>query len=166
MLSKLTQIPFNGTNFINTGLTQRIFSVWPVVGEMEMHSVANLATLQTPLATFSPKHSGYTFVLSVCVFPGNRTHDLCTANVMLYHWATWTRMFWRRAVLSCKNVNSFVSVNCSVQRKRSNENLVFLFHVSNRHEQVLWKTSITFETCLVFMLYVDYGFNNNKHTFA
>ncbi len=28
------------------------------------------------------------------------------------------------------------------------------------------KTSITFETCLVFMLYVDYGFNNNKHTFA
>ncbi len=37
---------------------QRIFSVWPVaqpvVGEMEMHSVANLATLQTPLATFFP----------------------------------------------------------------------------------------------------------------
>ncbi len=35
---------------------QRIFSVWPVaepvVGEMEMHSVANLATLQTSLATF------------------------------------------------------------------------------------------------------------------
>ncbi len=26
----------------------------PVVGEMEMHSVANLATLQTPLATFFP----------------------------------------------------------------------------------------------------------------
>ncbi len=29
------------------------------------------------------------------------------------------------------------------------------------------KKSMTFETCLVFMLYVDYGFNNNnKHTFA
>ncbi len=27
----------------------------------------------------------------------------------------------------CKNVNGFVSVNCSVQRKRSNRNLVFLF---------------------------------------
>ncbi len=26
----------------------------PVVGEMEMHSVANLTTLQTPLATFFP----------------------------------------------------------------------------------------------------------------
>ncbi len=26
----------------------------PVVGEMEIHSVANLATLQTPLATFPP----------------------------------------------------------------------------------------------------------------
>ncbi len=40
----------------------------------------------------------------------------------------------------------------------------FFFHVFNRHEQVLWKTSMTFETCLLFMLYVDYGFNNNKHT--
>ncbi len=50
------QIHFNGTNFINAWLTQRIFSVWPVaqpvVGEMEMHGVDNLATLQTPLATF------------------------------------------------------------------------------------------------------------------
>ncbi len=50
------QIHFNGTNFFK--LTQRVFSVWPVaqpiVGEMEMHSVANLATLQTPLATFFP----------------------------------------------------------------------------------------------------------------
>ncbi len=36
-----------------------------------------------------------------------------------------------------KNVNRFVSVNCSVQRKRSNGNLVILFNVSNRHEQVL-----------------------------
>ncbi len=54
----LTQIPFNGTNFINVRLTQRVFSVWtlaqPVVGEKEMHSVANVATLQTPLATFFP----------------------------------------------------------------------------------------------------------------
>ncbi len=58
VLSKLTQNNFNGTNFINTQLTQRIFSVWPmaqpIVGEKEMHSVANLATLQTPLLTFFP----------------------------------------------------------------------------------------------------------------
>ncbi len=44
------QISFNGTNFINLRLTQRVFSVWPVaqpvVGEMEMHSVANLVTVQ------------------------------------------------------------------------------------------------------------------------
>ncbi len=36
---------------------------------------------------FYPKrltvHSGYTFVLSVCVFPGNRIHNLCAANTML-----------------------------------------------------------------------------------
>ncbi len=43
---------------------------------------------------FYPKrltvHSGYIFFLSVCVFPGNRTHNLCAANAMLYHWATGT----------------------------------------------------------------------------
>jgi len=54
----LTQIHFNGTNCINAQLTQCVFSVWPVarpvVGEMEMHRVANLATLQTPLVTFFP----------------------------------------------------------------------------------------------------------------
>ncbi len=25
---------------------------------------------------------------SVCVFPGNRTHNLYAADAMLYHWAT------------------------------------------------------------------------------
>ncbi len=38
------QINFIGTHFINARLTQRVFSVWPVaqpvVGEIEMHSVA------------------------------------------------------------------------------------------------------------------------------
>ncbi len=52
----LTQIHFNGTNFINVRITQHAFSVWPmaqpVVGEMEMHIVSYLATLQTPIATF------------------------------------------------------------------------------------------------------------------
>ncbi len=40
----------------------------------------------------SDLHSGYTFsfFLSVCVFPGNQTHNLCVANAMLYHWATGT----------------------------------------------------------------------------
>ncbi len=55
-VNALTQINFNGTNFFNARLTQRVFPVWPVaqpvVGEMEMHSVDNLATLQTPLAIF------------------------------------------------------------------------------------------------------------------
>ncbi len=30
-------------------------------------------------------------LLSVYVFPGNLTHDLCAANAMLYHWATGTQ---------------------------------------------------------------------------
>ncbi len=29
-------------------------------------------------------------LLSLCVFPGNRPHNLCAANAMLYHWATGT----------------------------------------------------------------------------
>ncbi len=57
-VNALTQIHFNGTHFINARLTQHKFSVWPVaqpiIGEMEMHSVANLVTLQTLLATFFP----------------------------------------------------------------------------------------------------------------
>ncbi len=38
---------------------------------------------------FYPKrltvHLGYTFFLSVHVLPGNRAHNLCAANAMLYH---------------------------------------------------------------------------------
>ncbi len=34
--------------------------------------------------------------LSVCVIPGNWTHNLCTANAMLYHWATGTPAVWTR----------------------------------------------------------------------
>ncbi len=30
--------------------------------------------------------------LSVHVFPGNQTHNLCAANAMLYHWATGTNI--------------------------------------------------------------------------
>ncbi len=51
----LMQIPFNGTNFINAWLMQRVFSVWPVarpiVGEMEMHSAGNIAD---PFSDFLP----------------------------------------------------------------------------------------------------------------
>ncbi len=60
------------------------------------------------------------FFLSVCVFPGNWSHNLCDANAMLYHWATGTivydrRTFWRQCLnvinttwgyiyfLTCKN---------------------------------------------------------------
>ncbi len=50
---------------------------------------------------FYPKrltvHSGYTFFLSVHVFPGIRTHNLCAANTMLYHWATRTQIMITRA---------------------------------------------------------------------
>ncbi len=40
---------------------------------------------------FIQSDSGYTFFSSVCVFPGNWTHNLCAANAMLYPWATGTK---------------------------------------------------------------------------
>ncbi len=51
---------------------QRAFSVWPmakpVVGEMEMHSVVNLANLQTCLSTFFPplQKSAWQQIFWVC----------------------------------------------------------------------------------------------------
>ncbi len=62
------QLPFNGTNFINARLTKNIFSIWPVaqpvVGGMEMQSVANLATLETFLGTFSLKKTPKPYLVS------------------------------------------------------------------------------------------------------
>ncbi len=47
-----------------------------------------------------------------------------------------------------------------------NGNLTFIFFMCLIDMNKFFeKTSMTFETCLGFMLYVDYGFNN-KHTFA
>ncbi len=102
VLSKLTQIHFNGTNFFNARLTHRVFSVWPVaqpvVGEMEMHSVANLATLQTPLATFFPskkrpnlvsENHWYCRTSARSCSPSARTHTL-TASAQLLSQRTHT----------------------------------------------------------------------------
>ncbi len=51
-------------HFFNARLMQRVFSVWQVtrhvVGEIELHSVTNLATFQTPSATFFPSKSAQT----------------------------------------------------------------------------------------------------------
>ncbi len=59
-----------------------------------------------------------------------------------------------------QNFKRFVSVNCSVQRKRSNRNLVFLclIDMNKLFEKHLLPLSSLHA--------VDYGFNNNKHTFA
>ncbi len=66
----------------------------------------------------------------------------------------------------CKNVNRFVSVNCSVQRKRSHGNLVFIFFIclidlNKFFEKHLLPLKHVYSSCSV-----EYGFNINKHTFA
>ncbi len=67
-MSKLTQIHFNGTNFINARLTQRVFSVWPVaqpgVGEMEMQ-FCQLSNIADPFSEFFPfKKASKTYLVS------------------------------------------------------------------------------------------------------
>ncbi len=48
------------------------------------------AFIQSDLQAIQAIYVYIYFFLSVHVFPGNRTHNLCTANAMLYHWATGT----------------------------------------------------------------------------
>ncbi len=60
--------------------TPRIY-LWMVVSFMHlifMHLAD--AFIQSDLQCIQVIH-----LLSVCVFPGNWNHDLCTANAMLYH---------------------------------------------------------------------------------
>ncbi len=53
-----------------------------------IHSLMHLADtfIQSDLQCIQAIH------FSVCVFPGNLTHNICAVNAMLYHWATGTLM--------------------------------------------------------------------------
>ncbi len=70
-------------------LNQSVFSVWtvaqPVVVEMEMHRVVNLATLQTPLATFFPfkKAAEPYLVWELPVLPREVLHFQCVHTFSL-----------------------------------------------------------------------------------
>ncbi len=48
----------------------------------------------------------YIHLLSVHVFPGNRTHNLCAANAMLYHWAKGTL-----CLFVCFSVNKYLHLD-------------------------------------------------------
>ncbi len=58
-----------------------------MLGKKDLHLHLADAFIQSGLQCIQVTH-----LLSVCVFPGNRTHNLCTANTMIYHWATGTKM--------------------------------------------------------------------------
>ncbi len=49
------------------------------------------AFIQSDLQYIIHGYTFFFFFLSVCVFPGNWTHNLCADNAMLYHWATGTK---------------------------------------------------------------------------
>ncbi len=79
-------------------------------------------------------------LLSVHVFPGNWTHNLCAANAMLYHWATGTRIYinfirlrkffkknTKNGLLSCHSFN-----NCLIRTECSTHHRFRLINVLHR----------------------------------
>ncbi len=77
-------------------------------------------------------------------------------NVIINNKCTFC-IFRRRAALSYKNVNRFVSVNCSVQRKRSNGNLAFLFFMclidmNKFFEKHLWPLKHVYSSCYMLTM--------------
>ncbi len=64
----------------------------------------------TFIRRFYPKQlTGYT-CMSVCVFPGNWTHNLCAANAMLYHWATGTLLMANTGLLITCIMNACLGI--------------------------------------------------------
>ncbi len=79
-----------------------------------MHFSVEYIYIYQMLSTYSAFRL-YIFLLSVCVFPGNRTHNLCAANAMLYHWAPET-LVWTGIVLFIINdIN--INFNENMNRK-------------------------------------------------
>ncbi len=169
-----------------------------------MHSVANLATLQTHSETFfpfkkAPKPSFWVLPREREVLLSQRAHtplslslsasaQLCLNGSRFSHYfifiplsdnrnskiCQWKQFYWefscikiqyvgteretnviinnkctfcmfrRRAALCAKCKQVYVSKLLSAKKWEPG---IYFFHVSNRHEQVLWKTSLTFETC-------------------
>ncbi len=67
-------------------MTQNIYNSWLVVQQkIDLHLHLSDAYIQSDLQYIQAIH-----FLSVCVFPGNWTHNICAANAMLYHWTTET----------------------------------------------------------------------------
>ncbi len=67
--------------------------------------------------------------LPVCVFPGNRTHNLCTANATLYHWGTGTLLLVYSGFLcwwnTCKHPSEGISSGLCDGRVEWHERLWF-----------------------------------------
>ncbi len=53
-------------------------------------------------------------LLSVCVFPGNLTHNLCAANAILYHWATGTYISIHSDIFPSISPSTFISIHPAI----------------------------------------------------
>ncbi len=175
----LTQIPFKSTNFINARLTQCVFSIWPmakpVVGEMEMHSVANLATLQTPLATFFPSQKCPNLIQSLInagtaaraiglAFPA-RAHaslSLSPRLLSLFSMHTHTSFFLSASAQFLFSAHTHLSLSASAQfvfsarQKRAELNSVKHWYYVACFSNFTCKYSQNHSTSIVIILWVFY----------
>ncbi len=100
-LDRESYLPFSSEKVVLSGLNQernlhRSSTVYKlklpktiIWVDFDVRDILHLCIYQTLLskATYIQVIN---FFLSVHVFPGNRTHNLCAANAMIYNWATGT----------------------------------------------------------------------------
>ncbi len=112
------------THFISVYAHHLIYMI-PIVSQVLKQHKQHIYMFYAFSRRFYPKrptvHSGYTFsFVSTHVFPGNRTHNLCAANAMLYHWATGTQKIKHNSFL----VNNYY-VHYIKKRPKMAQNLIW-----------------------------------------
>ncbi len=117
-----------------------------------------------PLFTFTFMHLAEAFIqsdsqwiqvinfLSVCVFHGYRTHNLCAANAMLYHWATGTHSFFKGIV------HPKIKILLSITLPQVVPNLYKFLSSLGHKRGYFWRTLVTERVMFpIFFVFKYYG---------
>ncbi len=84
--------------------------------------------------------------LSVYVFPGNQTHNVCAANAMLYHWATGTvqiRLHSGDAFSLWCHLNSESALRNSLLKGMGDETDWFISRSTQKHRLLIKRIGTT-----------------------
>ncbi len=85
-LSRSNQLPPSAVCCCSGFVGSEVCAIWSILDLVYLSCFTALCYIY--IYAFSRRFQATHFFLSVCVFPGNWTHNLCAANAMLYHWAT------------------------------------------------------------------------------